>query len=34
MNNGGIVTNGSEGDTGLEKYVAITNGMNVSVFRR
>ena len=34
MNNGGIITNGSEGDTGLEKYVAITNGMNVSVFRR
>ena len=34
MNNGGIVTNGSEGDTGLEKYVAITDGMHVSVFRR
>ena len=34
MNNGGIITNGSEGDTGLEKYVAITDGMHVSVFRR
>ena len=34
MNNGGIITNGGEGDTGLEKYVAITNGMHVSVFRR
>ena len=34
MNNGGIITNGGEGDTGLEKYVAITDGMHVSVFRR
>ena len=34
MNNGGIITNGSEGDTGLQKYVAMTDGMHVSVFRR
>lgn len=26
MNNGGIVQNGEEGDTGLEKYVAMTSG--------
>ena len=26
MNNGGIILNGSEGDTGLEKYVAGTTG--------
>jgi len=36
MNNGGIIQNGSEGDTGLEKYVATTTGPNgyISVFRR
>ncbi len=34
LNNGGIVQNGSEGDTGLEKYVAATDGYNVSVFRK
>jgi len=36
LNNGGIVQNGGEGDTGLEKYVAITQGPfgYISVFRR
>ena len=36
MNNGGIVTNGGEGDKGLEKYVAATTGPfgYVSVFRK
>lgn len=34
LNNGGLVTNGAEGDTGLQKYVAITDGMHVSVFTR
>ena len=34
MNNGGLVINGQEGDTGLEKYVAMTDGQHVSVFRR
>lgn len=34
MNNGGLVRNGQEGDTGLEKYVAMTDGQHVSVFRR
>jgi hypothetical protein len=36
MNNGGILLNGEEGDTGLEKYVAATTGPFglVSVFRR
>ncbi len=36
MNNGGIIQNGSEGDTGLEKYVATTTGPNgyINVFRR
>ena len=36
MNNGGIVQNGEEGDTGLDKYVASTTGPFglVSVFRR
>lgn len=34
MNNGGLVRNGSEGDVGLQKYVAMTDGMHVSVFRR
>ena len=36
MNNGGILLNGENGDTGLEKYVANTTGPFgiVSVFRR
>jgi len=34
MNNGGLITNGQEGDTGLQKYVAMTDGQHVSVFRR
>lgn len=34
MNNNGIVTNGEEGDTGLQKYVAMTDRQHVSVFRR
>ena len=36
MNNNGILQNGSEGDSGLEKYVAATSGPFgiVSVFRR
>ncbi len=36
LNNGGIIQNGGEGDTGLEKYVATTTGPNgfISVFRR
>lgn len=36
MNNGGIVQNGEQGDTGLEKYVATTTGPHgyISVFRR
>jgi len=36
MNNGGIIQNGSEGDTGLEKYVATTTGPDgyINVFRR
>lgn len=34
MNNGGLIRNGQEGDTGLEKYVAMTDGQHVSVFRR
>ena len=35
LNNGGIVQNGQEGDTGLEKYAAATSGPfgHVSVFR-
>ena len=35
MNNGGIVQNGQEGDTGLEKYAASTTGPfgHLSVFR-
>ena len=34
MNNGGLVRNPQEGDTGLQKYVALTDGQHVSVFRR
>lgn len=34
MNNGGIITNGAEGDTGLAKYVAVTDGQHISVFTR
>ena len=36
LNNGGIVTNGGEGDRGLEKYVANTTGPigYISVYRR
>ena len=36
LNNGGIVQNGDEGDSGLDKYVASTTGRFgvVSVFRR
>ncbi|MCH5307785.1 MAG: hypothetical protein J1E37_06840 [Prevotella sp.] len=36
LNNGGLIRNGQEGDTGLEKYVATTSGPFgvVSVFRR
>lgn len=34
LNNGGLLRNGQEGDTGLQKYVAITDGQHVSVFRR
>lgn len=36
MNNGGIILNGEEGDSGLDKYVASTTGPFgvVSVFRR
>ncbi len=34
LNNGGIIQNGVQGDTGLEKYVAVTDGQHISVFRR
>jgi hypothetical protein len=36
LNNGGIVTNGGEGDTGLEKYIAVTMGpyAYITVFRK
>ena len=36
MNNGGIITNGVENDTGLEKYIAVTMGplSVLSVMRR
>lgn len=36
LNNGGLIRNGEEGDTGLEKYVATTTGIlgYISVFRR
>ena len=34
MNNSGIVQNGEEGDTGLARYVAITDGQHVSVYRK
>ena len=34
MNNGGIIQNGEEGDTGLAKYAAVTDGINISVFRK
>ncbi len=34
LNNGGIIQNGVQGDTGLEKYLAVTDGSHISVFRR
>ena len=34
MNNNGLLRNAQEGDTGLQKYVAMTDGQHVSVFRR
>ena len=33
-NNNGLLRNGQEGYTGLQKYVAMTDGLHVSVFRR
>ena len=35
LNNGGVLQNGQEGDTGLEKYAAATSGPfgHISVFR-